>query len=531
MPGERPPLPGGPYLIVGLARSGAAAASALRRRGETVIAVDSGTPAGLDRLAAEGVEVHPGSDGLSLLTRVRSVVKSPGVPQSAPAIVGAHAQGLAVIGELELGWRLLANPLIAVTGTNGKTTTVEWIAHIHRQARRPVAVAGNVGLALSALADRLGDDVTIACETSSFQLEDTIAFAPPAAVLVNLAPDHLDRHESFERYVEAKLQAFARQRDGDVAVLPAGQVGVDAAGMPVSTASIEAAIAQSGGRGEVVCFGATEQAQMRLDENMLWWRGERLLGVEEIGIAGAHNVQNAMAAAATCLRRGIDAGAVQEGLRSFRGVKHRLQRVACRHGVAYVNDSKATNVASTLVALAALSGGGVGASDVGEGVGANGGRAGDAAGGAAAAQTDRPRVHLIAGGQGKGQDFSVLRTAVRGSCAGVYLIGEDAGLIAAVLDGVEIPVVLCGDLETAVARAANAAQQAVAAARWVAAARRGGAAPAARRGGEVRESAKRERAEREPKQVVLLAPGCASFDQFANFEARGDRFVELVAQL
>lgn len=481
MSAERPPLPGGPYLVVGLARSGIAAASALRRLGESVIGVDSGEPEGAERLRQEGAEVHLASDGLGLLGRARTVVKSPGVPQSAPAIVSAHAQGTTVIGELELGWRLLPNETIAVTGTNGKTTTVELIAHIHREATRAVAAAGNVGVAISSLAGRIDPTVTIVCEASSFQLEDTVAFAPEAAVLLNLTPDHLDRHASFEDYVTAKLRAFSRQREGDLAVLPADPpgAGLDLAGRPISTDSIEARIARLGGRARVVRFG-----QLPIDP-------------AELAILGAHNVQNAMAAAAVCLERGIEIEAVRAGLRGFRGVRHRLEQVTRRQGVLYVNDSKATNVASTLVALAAF------APEAGA-VATLGAHGSSGAG--------VRRIHLIAGGQGKGQDFSALRRPVAATCAGVYLIGEDAALIEAALVGVDVPVQRCGDLDTAVDRASAAARRALAAARWVAAAR--GGAEDARQG--------------PPEQVVLLAPGCASFDQFANFEARGDRFREFV---
>jgi UDP-N-acetylmuramoylalanine--D-glutamate ligase len=470
MSAPRPPLPGGPYLVVGLARSGVAAASALRRLGESVIGVDSGEPEGAERLRQEGAEVHLASDGLGLLGRARTVVKSPGVPQSAPAIVGAHAQGTCVIGELELGWRLLPNETIAVTGTNGKTTTVELIAHIHREAGRAVAAAGNVGVAISSLAGRIDPTVTIVCEASSFQLEDTVAFAPEAALLLNLTPDHLDRHASFEDYATAKLHTFSRQREGDLAVLPADPpgAGLDLAGRPIATASIEARIARLGGRARVVRFG-----QLPIEP-------------AELRIVGAHNVQNAMAAATVCLERGIEVEAVRAGLRSFLGVRHRLEQIGRRSGVLYVNDSKATNVASAVVALQALAGSG--------------------------------QIHLIAGGQGKGQDFSALRAPVQAACAGVYLIGEDAVQIEAALAGIDVPVQRCGDLETAVQRGSAAARQAIAAARWVSAARHGPQAASQAHAGQ-------------GKQVVLLAPGCASFDQFTSFEARGDRFGELVAEL
>ncbi|HEU4702972.1 MAG TPA: Mur ligase family protein, partial [Conexibacter sp.] len=206
----RPKLPGGPYLVVGLARSGVAAALALRGRGEHVVGVDAGAP-DVGRLAAQGVEVHLDDPGVQLLDRVATVVKSPGVPHTAPVVEAARARGLALVGELELAWRLLPNDFIAVTGTNGKTTTTEWIGHVHREAGLPVAVAGNVGTPVSALVGELDRAATVVCEASSFQLEDTTAFAPDAAVLLNITPDHLDRHGTMEAYVEAKMNAFARQ--------------------------------------------------------------------------------------------------------------------------------------------------------------------------------------------------------------------------------------------------------------------------------------------------------------------------------
>ncbi len=218
----RPAIPAGPYLVVGLARSGVAAARALRARGEQVIGLDSSAPAAAEALREEGVDLFLDADDVpGLLERVRAVVKSPGVPAQAPTIAAARERGLDVLGELELAWRLLENEFVAVTGTNGKTTTVELIGHVHREAGLPVAVAGNVGTALSSLVGALDPNATVVCEASSFQLEDTIAFAPEAAVLLNVTPDHLDRHGTLEAYTAAKLEAFARQGAEDVAVYPA----------------------------------------------------------------------------------------------------------------------------------------------------------------------------------------------------------------------------------------------------------------------------------------------------------------------
>jgi UDP-N-acetylmuramoylalanine--D-glutamate ligase len=385
--GVHPPLPPGPWLVVGMARSGTAALELLRARGED----------------ARGWDRKDGGDGVAALEHVRAVVKSPGVPREAAVIAAARDRGLEVLGEVELAWRLLPNQLIAITGTNGKTTTTELVGHVHRVAGLPVAVAGNVGTPLSSLVGAVAPEATIVCEVSSFQAEDTIAFAPEAAVLLNVEPDHLDRHGSFEDYRAAKLRVFANQGNDDVAVAPAG-LGIE----------------DLGGCARRVCFGADPAAELSERAGVLWWAEEPLLAASEIRLRGAHNRLNAMAAAAVCLARGVSADAVRDGLRTFAGVEHRLEEVATHDGVLYVNDSKATNVASTLVALASF---------------------------------EQP-VRLILGGQGKGQDFAPLREPVRERCAGVYLIGEDAEAIAAAIGGGERR----GDLVGAVAAARAAAR-------------------------------------------------------------------------
>src|SRR5215218_4629643 len=221
----RPPLPPGPYLVVGLARSGVAAALTLCGRGAEVAGVDSGPVASeaFERLLAAGVAVHAPHDGVDLLNGAGSVIKSPGVPKEAPVIAAARERGIPVLGEYETGWRLLGeHEFVAVTGSNGKTTTVELIGHLHREAGVPAKVAGNVGTALTGLPGMLAPGTVIVAEASSFQLEDTEAFAPEAAVLLNLAPDHLDRHGTFAAYRDAKLRVFAHQAADAIAVVPAG---------------------------------------------------------------------------------------------------------------------------------------------------------------------------------------------------------------------------------------------------------------------------------------------------------------------
>ena len=381
----RPPLPPGPFLVVGLARSGVAAAEALASRGERVVGTDARVVDAdvKQRLTAAGVDVRDGEEGADLLTGIATVVKSPGVPREAPVVHTALTAGLRVIGELELGWRLLEHEFIALTGSNGKTTTVELIGHVHRTAGLPVVVAGNVGTALASLPGTLEPGAVIVCEASSFQLEDTEAFAPEAAVLLNLAEDHLDRHGTFDAYRAAKLEIFAHQPPGTLAVVPAALALEDAGGAATRVTFGDARPADDAAS---VCDavalgdGAPDLAHR---DGTLFWHGERLMAAADIRLRGAHNRENAMAAAAVCLARGVEPAAVREALATFAGVPHRLEEVGTVDGVTYVNDSKATNVASAEVGIRSFAGG----------------------------------VHLIAGGRGKGSDYSPLAAPVQAHCA------------------------------------------------------------------------------------------------------------------
>src|SRR5215204_3938436 len=335
----RPELPPGPFLVVGMGRSGQAAAQMLAARGEVVRGVDSGHPSGVAGLSAAGVEVVLDADGVALLDGIRTVVKSPGVPREAPVIAAALERGTRVVGELELAWRAIPNRFVAVTGTNGKTTTVELLGHIYRTAAEPVAVAGNVGTPLSSLAGALEADATVVCEASSFQLEDTVAFGPECGVFLNLAPDHLDRHADLESYLAAKLRIFANQGNDDVAVYNGD--APELAGLDLGGCA----------RRVSFCTGAAPDCEVSLAEGTIFYEGEPLISAAELGLFGEHNASNAMAAAAAAFAMGIDRDAVREGLRSFAGVPHRLELIAEIGGVAYVNDSKATNVASAAVGL------------------------------------------------------------------------------------------------------------------------------------------------------------------------------------
>jgi UDP-N-acetylmuramoylalanine--D-glutamate ligase len=425
---ERPPLPGGPYLVVGLARSGQAAARMLARRGERVAGADSGRPDGAGSLADEGIEVALESDGVPRLAGVSCVVKSPGVPAEAPVIAAARERGITVLGELELAWRLLPNRFLAVTGTNGKTTVAELLGHIWRAAGEPVRVAGNVGTPLASLVGDVPAEATIVCEASSFQLEDSERFAPECGLLLNIAADHLDRHRTLEEYLAAKLRLFANQGPADFAVINGADpmlAGVDLPGHA-----------------------------RRLDFS------ERI-GSYETSLLGAHNAANAAAAAVAAEAMGVDPEAIRHAVADFAGVPHRLELVRELDRVLYVNDSKATNVAAGTASLRSFDGG----------------------------------VRAILGGSLKGGDFAELAEPVAERCVACYLIGEAAerlerDLAPAWASGVERR--RCANLADAVAAAA---------------------------------------ADAGPGEVVLLAPACASFDAYRDFEARGEHFRQLVLAL
>jgi UDP-N-acetylmuramoylalanine--D-glutamate ligase len=446
----RPPLPEGPYLVVGLARSGAAIAATLAGRGETVIGVDSGEPEEAAGLGDAGVEVSLGVEGTRQLDRARTVVKSPGVPQDAAVLRAARDRGIEVTGELELAWRLILNPFCAVTGTNGKTTTTELIGHLYRTAGRPVAVAGNVGTPLASLVGAVDTDATVVCECSSFQLEDSSQFSPECAVFINLAPDHLDRHGTLEEYLAAKLRIFANQGNDDAAVYNGD--------------TEELRDRDLGGCARRVRFcpvegeAADPDCEVALRDGVIFAADEPLIRADELQLLGAHNVENAMAAAAAALAAGLPRDAVAEGLRGFPGVRHRLERVRERDGVVYVNDSKATNVTSAVAGVESFDGG----------------------------------VRLILGGQPKQESFEPLAGPVRERCVACYLIGEASERLAKELEPAGVPLERCETLERGVEAASGAAKAG---------------------------------------EVVLLSPACASFDQFKDFEERGDRFRALVEAL
>jgi UDP-N-acetylmuramoylalanine--D-glutamate ligase len=402
-------------LVLGLARSGRAAAAALVRRGVPVVAADRSPDADAGRLGELGVELRLGTEEEALLAGVDLVVKSPGVPEQSPLVAVARAAGIPVWSEVELGYRLLppGARLIGVTGTNGKTTTTELLGAILRAAGERVEVAGNVGRALTDAAEVAEEGSWVVCELSSFQLEDVHTLSCDVAVLLNLEPDHLDRHGTFDAYRAAKLRIFERAR-AKVVPRDLGIGGIE--------------------------FSADDPLPA------------------EPRIPGRHNRENAAAATAAARAAGVSDDAIAEALRTFPGVPHRLELVRELEGVRWVNDSKATNTAAARRGVAAY---------------------------------DAP-LRLILGGSLKGEDFGPFARDLPQSVRSIYLIGAAADELAGALDAAGRAYVRAGDLPTAVTRAA---------------------------------------ADAEPGDIVLLSPACASFDQFANFEERGDTFRRLVQEL
>ena len=400
-------------LVVGLGSSGQAAALALAARGWEVRVTDRRADADIGRLAGSGVEVLLGIEEEDLLQDVDVVVKSPGVPGEAPPVAAARARGIPVWSEIELGFRLLpGNPLLGVTGTKGKTTTVRLLAAMFEAAGVSAVTAGNEHRPLAEVALDVAEGTWIVCELSSFQLEDVDELRCDVAVLLNLEPDHLDRHRDFESYRAAKLRIFER---AETKIVPHG----------------------SGLEG--IEFGPDDPLPA------------------EPAIPGRHNRENAAAATAAARAAGLPDTAIAAALRSFPGVPHRLETVAEIGGVRFVNDSKATNTAAARGAIEAY---------------------------------DEP-LRIILGGRGKGEYFDALAAALLGRGT-AYLIGETASEIAAALEAVGVPFRMCGDLDTAVRSAADEAV---------------------------------------PGDVVLLSPACASYDQFRNFEERGDAFRRIVEAL
>ncbi len=409
-------LAGRRVTVVGMARSGVAAARLLHGAGAAVTATDDTPLHALGREAQAlvdlGVRWSPSAgafDGAEL------VVVSPGVPADAPALSDARARGVPVIGELELGWRAMEAATIAITGTNGKTTTTSLTAALLAEQPRPVLVGGNIGTPLAARAAEFPADGIVVAEVSSFQLETIETFQPRVAAVLNVTPDHLDRHHTLDNYLDAKARIFLNQTPADCAVLNADDPG--AAGLATRT------------QAHIVWFSR----QRRLDHGVFvadGWVRAKLNGhvddicpVSEIRLRGAHNVENVLAATACALWMGIPFEAVRRAVGRFQAVEHRIEFVRDIRGVQFFNDSKGTNVASTVKALESFA----------------------------------ERVVLIAGGKGKGQDWAPLAAAARGRVVHAVVIGEDGPKIGRALEAAGIPATGAPTMHAAIDAARAAA--------------------------------------------------------------------------
>jgi UDP-N-acetylmuramoylalanine--D-glutamate ligase len=408
--------------VVGLAKSGVAAARLIRRLGGRVLASDSSPlealPVDARALEQLGCSLWGGGHPDAAFEGASLIVVSPGVPLDLPALVAMRARGVPIIGELELAWRVMEADVIAITGTNGKTTTTTLTGELLRTQVRPVLVGGNIGTPLAEHALEFPGDGLVVAETSSFQLDTTDRFRPRVGAILNITPDHLDRHGTFERYVDAKARIFANQMPTDCVVLNADD--------PVT--------AGLGGRarGRVIWF--SRLTTLTHTHGVFIYDGwivaklngstERICPVTDITLRGQHNVENVLAATACALWTGMSPSSIRRGIAAFRGVAHRIERVHDDRGVVYYNDSKGTNVDSTIKALESFT----------------------------------EPVILIAGGKGKGQDFGPLAETARGRVRRAILIGQDRVRIRAALEPAGIPAEDAESMDDAVRRARDAAQ-------------------------------------------------------------------------
>ncbi len=439
-------------LVVGLARTGVATALFCAARGASVMATDARPENEIGEaivsLRAAGVSLELGGHLEKTFLEQDLIIPSPGVPADAPMLKAARAEGVTIWSEVELAGRFLRGLLIGITGSNGKTTTTSLIEHILKNAGFSTILAGNIGTPLISRVEKTTDNTITVVELSSFQLELIGTFRPNISVFLNLTPDHLDRHHTLEEYGRAKARIFENQTEDDSAVLNAD----DPATTPLAPA-----------KPHVYWFSRKQRVAQGafVRENEIVFRDdgeeETVLNLHDIPLAGAHNVENVLAAVTVTRLAGAAPGAIAQGARSFAGVEHRLEFVAEIGGVRYYNDSKATNVDATLKAIDAFPG----------------------------------RILIILGGKDKDSDYTVLQKPLREKAILALLIGAAAEKIERQITG-SVAIERAGSLERAVEIASHAAR---------------------------------------PGDVVLLAPACASFDQFQNFEHRGRVFKELVHQL
>jgi UDP-N-acetylmuramoylalanine--D-glutamate ligase len=447
-------LKGKKILVVGLGKSGLASAMFLHGQGARVTVSEARSMEALAKelpaLLDAGVMVEAGGHGLLTFRRQDLIVVSPGVPLDTPELAQAIGFGTPVIGELELASRFLRGNILAITGSNGKTTTTALCGEIFRASEKPTQVGGNIGVPVIALVPESRDDGWNVLEVSSFQLETIVDFHPKIAVILNITPDHLDRHGSMENYTAAKERVFLNQTPDDFLVL-------NAENAETQHAAIRA-------RSQVCWFSnarPVRQGAFVYQDAIVWRRNEDsapepVLPMSEIPLKGGHNVENVLAAVCAAKLAGISSETIRRSIVGFRAVEHRLEFVARIGGVEFYNDSKATNVDATVKAIEAFPGG----------------------------------IHLILGGKDKDSDYTLLQPLLKARVRAVYTIGAAAEKIESQI-AAATEVVSCETLDRAVNEAATRAKSG---------------------------------------EIVLLAPACASFDQFDNYEHRGRSFKELVVK-
>jgi len=440
-------------LVVGLGKSGAAAAMFLEARGARVTVSDSKPQTQLGglipQLLDKGIAVETGVHGERTFRDQDLIVVSPGVPVEAPSLTQARQLGIKIIGEVELASRYLQGNVIAISGSNGKTTTTTLAGEILAHGGKKVLVGGNIGTPVIELVGQSTADGWNVLEISSFQLETIETFHPKIAVILNITPDHLDRHRTFENYVAAKARIFENQTAQDHAVLNADDAACVALAKGIKPPATWFSRKKEVGDGAFVRGG-----------NIVWKSsaGEtNVLSLTDIPLKGSHNVENVLAAVSVGMLAGCAPERIREAVGQFKAVEHRLEFVSRINGVDYYNDSKATNVDATMKAL----------------------------------ESFPANVHIILGGKDKGSDYSVLNDLLRQRAKRVYTIGAAARKIEEQIAGAA-PIEHCETLAKAVKFAS---------ARAVAG------------------------------DVVVLAPACASFDQFENYEHRGRAFKEAVFEL
>ena len=445
-------LKGKRVLVVGLGKSGVASALFLQDKGARVSVSDAKNPEQLRDeipvLLDRGIKVETGAHQDRTFREQDLIVVSPGVPIDVPQLMRPRAKGIPVIGEIELASRFLQGKVVAITGSNGKTTTTTLAGEILEAGGRKTLVGGNIGTPAITFVERATENTWIVPEVSSCQLETIADFHPKIAAILNITPDHLDRHHSFANYTAAKARIFENQTEEDFAVLNADNEPC------IEVAEKSKAPVYWFSRVKEVDRGAfTRQGQI------LWRdrRGERpVMLVGEIPLKGAHNLENILASISIGMLADAAPEKIREAVMDFKAVEHRLEFVAKVRGVEYYNDSKATNVDATIKALESFPG----------------------------------RIHLILGGKDKGSDYTVLNPLLKQRVKRVYTIGAAATKIEGQIRGAE--VVSAGTLENAVKRADEIATAG---------------------------------------DIVLLAPACASFDQFESYEHRGKVFKGLVQEL